>query len=451
MNDTTTRVIPQVERVAASSAQRPDTGPLFEPGHPLERLEIGRWSAICEAMSPYDINMQFNQSADEDDPRSAFRLDYSSLLGPGMDLLMPTAGAYMCSPGKNRVVLPTRTDRTLVSYLQGIGFLGEVVYHEGMAAIVKGQRADGRRTYSIDDMGPDGDDVAVNSAGDMFIGNSKESVSRLSAYAAPEIRKDMFEVTDADFHETHEPGLRVFIKTCNTESAGEGIHPVESLEEFRETVGSIQAKTRKYDLNPTLVLQPEVVGTNKSFQVFMDPAHPRQIPVVALTDQLVGDDGKKYAGSINHDLTRERLEVVGPAIIDLVDRLKGLCPNAMGFVMCDYFERPDHSVAIYDPGLRPSSNTGAALVKRWIEEATGQFAAVNNSTWFDFDNPGMVYEEVLQRMGEWADPDFIVANRLGALPRGHNHIQGKTRFIIITPTQDDYEGFRAELAARITG
>jgi hypothetical protein len=451
MNDSSTRVIPQVERVAALSAQRPLPEPLFEVGHPLDRLVLGRWSAICEAMSPYDINLHFNQSSDEDDPRSAFRLDYTSLVGPGMDLLMPTAGAYMCSPGKNRVVLPPRIDRTLVAYLQRTGFLGEVVYHEGVAAIVKGQRADGRRTYSIDDMGPDGDDVAVNSARDMFIGNSKETVTRLSAFAAPEIRKDMFEVTDADFFETHEPGLRVFIKTCNTENAGEGIFPVESLDEFNTTLGAIRDKTRKYGLSPTVVLQPEVVGTNKSFQVFMDPANPRQIAVVALTDQLVGDDGKKYAGSINHDLTRERLEVVGPAIIDLVDRLKGLCPNATGFVMCDYFERPDHSVAIYDPGLRPSSNTGAALVKRWIEEATGQSAAVNNSTWFDFDNPGMVYEQVLERMGEWADPDFIVAHRLGALPRGHNHIQGKTRFIIITPTQDDYEGFRAELSERITG
>ncbi len=451
MPDPRPAVIPQIERVAAAAAQRPAPAPLFEPGHPLDRLVLGRWTRICEAMSRFDINMQFNQTSDADDPRSAFRLDYSTLLGPGMDLLMPTAGAYMCSPGKNRVVLPTRTDRSLVAYLQGIGFLGDVVYHEGMPAIVAGQRADGRRTYSIDDMGPDGDDVAVNSVADMFIGNSKQSVSKLSAFAAPEIRKDMFDVTEADFHETHEPGLRVFVKTCNTESAGEGIFPVENLEEFRTTLESIRAKTRKYDLNPTLVLQPEVVGTNKSFQVFMAPGEPREIAVIALTDQLVGDDGKKYAGSINHDLTPQRLEVVGPAIIDLVDRLKGLCPNAVGFVMCDYFERPDGTVAIYDPGLRPSSNTAAALVKRWIEEATGQFASVNNSTWFDFDNPGMVYEQVVERLGRYADPDFIVANRLGALPRGHNHIQGKTRFIIITPTQDGYEAFRQELVDRITG
>lgn len=35
------------------------------------------------------------------------------------------------------------------------------------------------------------------------------------------------------------------------------------------------------------------------------------------------------------------------------------------------------------------------------------------------------------------------------LPGGHNPIQGKTRFIIITPTPDDYEPFRAELEQRI--
>jgi hypothetical protein len=441
----------QLERVRARSNARGTTEALFEPGHPLERLTIGRWTDICDALSPFDINLQFNQSADENNPRSAFRQDYAALLGPGMDLLMPTAGTYMCSPGKNRVALPPRTDRTLVAYLQRIGFLGEVVYYDGMDAIVEGQRAAGRRTYSIDDMGPDGDDVAVNSAHDMFIGNSKKHVSRLSSYAAPEIRKDMFDVTDADYEAVQEPGLRVFIKTCNTESAGEGVFPVETLAEFRTELEGIRDKALQYDLNRTLVLQPEVVGTNKSFQVFLDPARPEQIAMVALTDQLVGADGKKYAGSINHDLTRERLEVIGPAIIDLVDRLKGLCPDAQGFVMCDYFERADHSVAIYDPGLRPSSNTGAAMLKRWVEEATGEFVAVTNSTWFDFGAEGMPYETVLGKLGEYADPDHIWANRYGALPRGHNHIQGKSRFIVFTPRNEDFEDFRKELEDRVGG
>ena len=444
-----TEVTTQVERVIALVDERGWTEGFFPEGHPLERLVPSRWTRICEALSPYDINMQFNQSSDESDPRSAFRLDYSSLLGPGMDLLMPTAGAYLCTPGRNRVVLPTRTDRTIVAYLQRIGFLGEVVYHEGMLAIVAGQRRDGRRTYSIDDMGPGGDDVAVNSAQDMFIGNSKETVTQLSGFCAPEVRKDMFEVGDDDFAAAHEPGLRIFIKTCNTESAGEGIFPVKTLSEFREALETIQARTLKYDLNRTLVIQPEVVGVNKSFQIFLDPNRPNQIPVVALTDQLVGSDGKKYAGSINHDLTAERLEIVGPAIIDLVDRLKGLCPNAMGFVMCDYFERPDKTVAVYDPGLRPSSNTGAAMVKRWVEEATGQTAGVANSPWFDFGVPGLPYEAIVERLGDYADPDYILNHRLGVLPRGHNHIQGKSRFLIITPERDDYAEFRAELEERI--
>ena len=449
MDDGGSSGIAQVERMAALAAARGEPEAFFPPGHPLERLVEGRWSRICDALSPYDIHLRFNQSMDASDRRSAFRLDYSSLLGPGMDLLMPTAGAYMCWPGRNRVILPTRSDRSLVTYLQEIGFLGEVVYLDGTDAIVRSQRADGRRTYSIDDMGPDGDDVAVNSLRDMVIGNSKESVAQLSAFAAPEVRKDMFEVGDADYHESHEPGRRVFLKACNTENAGEGVFPVETLDEFRATLDDLRAKAQEYDLNRTVVIQPEVVGDNKSFQVFLDPARPAEIAVVALTDQLVGPDGKKYAGSVNHDLTAERLEVVGPAIIDLVDRLTSLCPDATGFVMCDYFERPDGTVAVYDPGLRPSSNTGAAMVKRWVEEATGQFVGVANSTWFDFDEPGMPYQKVLDRLGEWADPGHILTHRTGVLPRGHNPIQGKTRFLIITPSQDDFEGFKVELQQRV--
>jgi hypothetical protein len=356
----------QVERVAALNTNTGPLAPFFAPDHPLGRLVPGRWTELCGALSGYDINLQFNQSSDPDDPRSAYRLDYSALLGPGMDLLMPTAGAYLCWPGRNRVVLPTRTDPSIVAYLQRIGFLGEVVHHEGMAAITAGQRADGRRTYSIDDMGPEGDDVAVNSLRDMTIGNSKELVGELSAYAAPELRKDMFEVTDADFEAAHRPGRRVFLKTCNTESAGEGIFPVADLAEFRQALGEIRAKTERFDLNRLLVIQPELVGTNKSFQVFLHPDGRPQIPVVALTDQLIGPDGKKYAGSINHDITPERLEVVGPAIIDLVDRLRAMCPQAVGFLMCDYFESPEGEIAIYDPGLRPSGNTAAAMVHRWV-------------------------------------------------------------------------------------
>jgi hypothetical protein len=449
MGDDGGMAMTQVAQVAARSSGRGEPGRYFDADHPLERLVEGRWSRICRALSPYDINLRFNQTSDEADRRSAFRQDYGALLGPGMDLLMPTAGAYMCWPGRNRVVLPTGTDRSLVAYLQATGFLGEVVYHDHVDKLVPAQRAAGRRTYSIDDMGPDGDDVAVNRLRDMVIGNSKETVCQLSAFAAPEIRKDMFEVDDADFDTCHEPGRRVFVKACNTENAGEGVFPVENLDEFRTVLDEARAKVARYDLNRTVVIQPEVVGVNKSFQVFIDPERTDDIAVVALTDQLVGPDGKKYAGSINHDITRERLEVVGPAIVDLVDRLAALCPDAFGFVMCDYFERPDGSVAVYDPGLRPSSNTGAAMVKCWVEEATGRFAGVANSTWFDFDEPGMPYSKVVDLLGEWADPDHILTHRLGVLPRGHNPIQGKSRFLIVTPTQADYEDFRVELMERV--
>ncbi len=440
---------PQVERIATHHTTTGPMAPFFGPDHELARLVPGRWTELCHGLSAYDLNLQFNQSADPDDPRSQFRLDYSTLLGPGMDLLMPTAAAYMCWPGRNRVVLPPRTDPTIVAYLQRVGFLGEVVYYEGNDETVAGQRAAGRRTYSIDDMGPDGDDVAANSLRSMTIGNAKEWVSQLSAYAAPEVRKDMFEVSEADFAAAHRPGHKVYLKTCNTESAGEGIYPVADLAAFQEALAQIRDKTRRYDLNRTLVIQPEIIGTNKSFQAFLHPDGRAEIPIVALTDQLIGPDGKKYAGSVNHDVTADRLEVVGPAIIDMVDRLRGICPDAVGFLMCDYFESLDGTVTVYDPGLRPSGNTGAAMVKRWVEESTGQFAAVTMARWLDPGVPGMPWEEVEKLLHPYTDPDYVVAHRLGALPRGHNHIQGKTRFIVVTPEQVDYPDFRKELEERL--
>jgi hypothetical protein len=148
-------------------------------------------------------------------------------------------------------------------------------------------------------------------------------------------------------------------------------------------------------------------------------------------------------------VTAERTEVVAPAIIDLVQRTYAHCPGAFGFVMCDYFEQDDGAIVVFDPGLRPSSNTGAAMVKLWVEEASGHSAGVANSPWFDFGEPGIAYAEIVDRLGNYADPEQIVAHGFGVLPRGHNPIQGKTRFIIITPTPEDYGEFRAELEARV--
>ncbi|MBW2526727.1 MAG: hypothetical protein JRI23_21265, partial [Deltaproteobacteria bacterium] len=435
----------QVERARNAARARGDDEALFAQGHRFARLVRASYSRICDSLAPYDINLLFNQTADPSDPRSAFRKDYGALLGPGMNLIMPTAGAYMCSPGQNRVFLPERTDRTLAEYLQRVGFLGEVVFHDGEAAMLVELRRSGRRVYSIDDLGPGVDELTANSLAHMEFLNSKETVRQLSAYAAEETHKDVFAVTADDYHAAAKPGRRVYLKTCNTENAGEGVFPVDTLEQFLAELEGIRARTEQYGLNRTLVIQPEILGDNKSFQIFLRPDEPERVPVVALTDQLVDPDGKKYAGSLNHVVTTERTAVVAEAILDLVDRIGEHCPGAFGFVMCDYFEQDEGRIVTFDPGLRPSSNTGAAMVKLWVEEAAGQSAGVTNSPWFDFGEPGITYAEIVRRLGKYADPDYIVSERLGVLPRGHNPIQGKTRFIIVTPEPEDYPEFRAEL------
>ena len=441
--------ISQVEWVASAARRRGDGSALFADTHPLARLVRASYSSVCQRLSGFDLNLLFNQSDDEHDPRSAFRKDYGALLGPGMNLIMPTAAAYMCSPGCNRVFLPRATERTLVSYLQEVGFLGEVVFHDGLPDMITDLQRSERRVYSIDDLGPGNDAWTANSLHDMEVVNSKEKVGLLSAFAAPERHKDIFEVTEEDFHELVEPGRRLYLKTCNTENAGEGVFPVASVEEFSAAMAEIKERTTRHGLSRMLVLQPEIHGQNKSFQIFIDPQDPGHVPVVALTDQLIADDGKKYAGSVNHVVTPERMEAVGEAALDLTDRIWEHCPGAFGFVMCDYFEQDDGRIVTFDPGLRPSSNTGAAMVKLWIEEAAGCSASVSNSPWFDLKEPGIPYREIASRLGQFADPDQIVAHRIGVLPRGHNHIQGKTRFIIITPRPEDYAPFRAELTERL--
>ena len=81
----------------------------------------------------------------------------------------------------------------------------------------------------------------------------------------------------------------------------------------KEVIESIRQKQAQFDLRRTLVLQPEIIGANKSFQVLLDPSEPEHVQVVALTDQLVEADGKTYRSSINHPITAETVEHVGAA------------------------------------------------------------------------------------------------------------------------------------------
>ena len=60
-------------------------------------------------------------------------------------------------------------------------------------------------------------------------------------------------------------------------------------------------------------------------------------------------------------------------------------------------------------------------------------------------------QAVLERLGEYADLAYVLEHRLGVLPRGYNHVQGRSRFIIVTPDQESYEPFRAELKERTGG
>src|SRR6185369_11260501 len=94
-----------------------------------------------------------------------------------------------------------------------------------------------------------------------------------------------------------------FLKTCNTENAGLGVFIARTAEEFDAHLGAIRERQRRFDLSRKLVVQQEIIGENRSFQVLLDPGARDEIQVVALSDQLVEADGKTYRSSVNHAIT----------------------------------------------------------------------------------------------------------------------------------------------------
>ena len=297
-----------------------------------------------------------------------------------------------------------------------------------------------RRVYSIDDLGRDCDSVTANTQRMMEALNSKESVSRFTNFGPHEIQKKIEEVTDTDFMSLYQPNMRVFIKTCNTEAAGEAVFPVRTSEEFRAEIDRLKEQIAKHGLNDLVVLQPEIQGQNKSFQVFLDPTNPDEIPVLALTDQLVAEDGKSYAGSISHEATRENLTKVGPAILDMVDNIRNKGPSTCGFLMCDYFECPDGNVVLFDPGLRPTGNTPAAMIKLWVKERIGKSVTTTSFFVVEFERR-ITYSEITRSLGKLADTEQILKTGFGVLPWGHNHVSGRAIFILVTPDVSDVREF----------
>jgi len=241
----------------------------------------------------------------------------------------------------------------------------------------------------------------------------------------------------------------VYLKTCNTECAGQGVHIARSEAEFETTVASLRDTQARYSLSRILVVQPEILGVNKSFQVLLDPANRDRIQVVALSNQLVEDDGKTYKSSVNNPIEVATVEPVGAAILDMVDRVWAKHPEAFGFLMCDYFETNERPV-LYDPGFRPTGNTATALAAHFIQKHAGRFlmtALVPLPT----GQPGFSWGDFEAAVGNLSSIDGLRERGRMVVPWGWNAIQGMGMVITAARDADELEALRVELLERFCG
>jgi hypothetical protein len=422
---------------------------LFPEGHPLHRLVRPTFDTIRRTFRGIDVTTIWVDE-DYDPKRAGFRPSYDKIYGPGAALLMTFVASWLSTGAGehaegNRVLVPAGIDRTLIAYAQRIGLLGEVAYVGDKDDFERTVLSAGRKLYSIDDMGPHFDAHAlVGSELSLWL-NGKAQLSTVTAYAPSEVVKDMYDVTPADFEAAQRGAGRVFLKTCNTESAGAGVFIAHDLDEFERHLAAIRDKQRAHDLDRRLVIQPEIKGKNRSFQVLLDPSDRAHLQVVALTDQLVEADGKTYKASINHPITADNLEQVGPAILDMVDRVWARFPRAFGFLMSDYFETEQGPV-LFDPGIRPTGNTATALAFHLARKLTGADAFASLFT-VATRVDGLTFEGFLRVAGRLADPESLLRDGRCVLPWGWNAIQGFGMLIGIAPDQAAFEALRAEVLA----
>lgn len=430
---------------ALASPDRPER--LYPAGHPLHRLARPTFDSIRRALDGCCVSAIWIDSI-LDPSREGYRPSYDGIYGPGSSNVMPLIATWLSTgPGTegrgNVVLLPDAIDRTAVAYMRDIGLIGAVEYVTDLASIKAAVVRSGRKVYSIDDLGADFDAHSlVGSRLSRWL-NTKEQLGTISRFAPTETVKDMFEVTAADFAAHKREGRRVFVKTCNTESAGAGVHIATTRDEFDALLAELRARQQRFGLNRRVVIQPEIVGRNRSFQVFLDPARRDEIQIVALTDQLVEADGKTYRASINHPITPETTDHIGAVILDMVDRVWARHPEAFGFLMCDYFQTDDGPV-IYDPGIRPTGNTATAMAFHLARKITGRDMFVSLMH-LRTQIPGLKFQRFRERVGRLCDPGNLRREGRAVFPWGWNDVVGFGAIIGVAGDEAGFEALRAEV------
>ncbi len=423
---------------------------LFPEGHPLARLVLPTFDRIRATLDDRFVATVW-VDATEDPTRAGFRPSYDSVHGPGSSTMMPFVAAWLSSGpqprgASNVVLFPDVMDATLVDYARDVGILGEHAWVKGVRGMMEHVERDPRRRklYNIDDLDPAFDSHAVVSAALSRWVNSKEDLASLTRFCPREIVTDMYEATADHYREiAGERGGRVFLKTCNTENAGRGVYIANDRAEMEAQLTLIRETQRAHGLSRRLVLQPEIVGTNKSFQVLLDPRDGGRVQVIALSDQIVEPDGKTYRSSINHPITKDTVAPVGEAILDMVDRIWARFPDAFGFLMSDYFQTASGPV-IYDPGIRPTGNTATAMAAHLARSLTGRFFATSLVP-LPTNNPGLPWTGFVKKQPGLFSPESLVKEGRAVMPWGWNRIQGFGMLVAIAETEEALPSVRAEL------
>jgi hypothetical protein len=366
---------------------------------------------------------------------------------------------------KNAVILlndqklKIEADLGIVKWYQDSGFADRVVFVSNVAELKRHCELNGVKVYACDDYGEEFSGHQVNSMQEFNLVNSKLSVEALAAEKNRPVQIRFcfqtagIDVTKQGFEELKGSHPQAFLKLCNIEQGGEGVIAVRDYNHFLTVCREQQLAAERYGLNSIAYLQRAIPGVQQIFQLFFK-TYDDVVRIVGLNTELVDPETHQNLGNKMVPVDADSItEDIGEMIISFADNLRKSCPNAHGFVMCDFrYDDNANAYKVIDPGMRVTASTCAGLVQLFAQRdaANGTCPYVTNYVPDLPKLPGVDFSTVRRELGDLVNFGKVKSGGFGLIPSSWVAQHGTGRVIVVAPSEQDFSQVVSEIRARMS-
>ena len=399
--------------------------------------------------------------------------------GKGGSLMHQVGGAALSTPG-NDYYLKADTDPSLVKAMVDWGYLYQPRYFRDAEDLLQQVKQSGRKLLGTDDYPPMFREVLVNQPEWFVTCGDKAGLAELvdSHFLPTEVVIELGETNwDQALDEVSESGRHtVYFKDVDGQHGGTGVEPIfndHGFDSMSQRLHTMMVERRKsvervnLAVEEALAVNPENPlglrklstrfvlqrgfgsGHNMSFQIFLDPKTPNEIPVLSIAEQRTAENGRNLGNRFLPVNAETVTHAVASAMASTVDKIWSRFPQATGCLMWDYFVKPGGQIVLYDPALRPSASTPGLRYRLEIEERHGFTPHVEGDWKFETGVPELSFGAVAEVLGELVDGHTVMQEACGLIPLGWNHVAGTGRFVVIAEDESGFHRLVDETMARL--